>query len=238
MESCVNTNQVKVGLSQSNYIPWIGYFWLIANVDYFIFYDSVQFTKNDWRNRNKLLINDKPLWLSIPVGGSLTRSINQVKLPDGNWRKKHIMTFELNYKSHKYFEEIFDIFRNVLSDNTIETLSLINQTLIMKISQNLFCLNTVFANSTGLSMGGDPTDNVISQIQVFKPSIYFSGPSAQNYISEPKFIKNGIRIEYLEYSRCNAFQLEFGGNSKSSLSILDLISRVGVKSIRDFLVEK
>ena len=57
----------KIAISQSNYIPWRGYFDLINSVDEFIFFDEVQFTRRDWRNRNKILINNKSTWLTIPL---------------------------------------------------------------------------------------------------------------------------------------------------------------------------
>ena len=57
----------KVAITQSNYIPWKGYFDLINMVDEFVLYDDVQFTKNDWRNRNIIKTNQGLRWLTIPV---------------------------------------------------------------------------------------------------------------------------------------------------------------------------
>ena len=57
----------KVAIVQSNYIPWRGYFDLIASVDEFIFLDDVQFTKRDWRNRNQIRTSTGPKWLTVPV---------------------------------------------------------------------------------------------------------------------------------------------------------------------------
>lgn len=59
--------QKKVAIIQSNYIPWKGYFDIINAVDEFILLDDVQFTKNSWRNRNRLKTPKGPLWLTIPV---------------------------------------------------------------------------------------------------------------------------------------------------------------------------
>ena len=57
----------KVAISQSNYIPWRGYFDLISSVDEFIIYDEVQYTRRDWRNRNKIKTKNGPIWLTVPV---------------------------------------------------------------------------------------------------------------------------------------------------------------------------
>ena len=60
----------RVAIIQSNYIPWRGYFDLIDDVDVFIFYDDVQYTKNDWRNRNRIKTPQGPPWLTVPVGAA------------------------------------------------------------------------------------------------------------------------------------------------------------------------
>ena len=72
---------MKLAISQSNYIPWRGYFDLIASVDRFVLYDTVQFTKNDWRNRNLIKTQAGVQWLSIPVGANIRRTIQEVELP-------------------------------------------------------------------------------------------------------------------------------------------------------------
>ncbi|MDE5878487.1 MAG: WbqC family protein, partial [Desulfovibrio sp.] len=58
---------MRVGIIQSNYIPWRGYFDFIHSVDLFIFHDTIQYTKQDWRNRNRIKTNSGDKWLTIPV---------------------------------------------------------------------------------------------------------------------------------------------------------------------------
>ncbi len=66
---------MKVAVLQSNYIPWKGYFDIIHDVDLFIFYDDVQFTKNDWRNRNLIKKNNGSARITILVGKDVNRQI-------------------------------------------------------------------------------------------------------------------------------------------------------------------
>ena len=79
----------KVAISQSNYIPWKGYFDLINMADEFIFHDDLQYTKNDWRNRNKIKTKNGLQWLTIPCGSSEDRLICEVNLLDSKWQKAH-----------------------------------------------------------------------------------------------------------------------------------------------------
>ena len=76
---------MKVAALQSNYLPWKGYFKIINAVDLFIFYDCVQFTKQDWRNRNQLKTRDGLKWLTIPCGSNFNRLIHEVQVTNNYW---------------------------------------------------------------------------------------------------------------------------------------------------------
>jgi hypothetical protein len=80
-------NTRRVAISQSNYIPWKGYFDFINSVDKFVLLDDVQFTKRDWRNRNKLKCPAGECWLSIPiqVKGRYFQKINEAQIADPDW---------------------------------------------------------------------------------------------------------------------------------------------------------
>jgi hypothetical protein len=65
----------KIAILQSNYIPWKGYFDVIKKSDLFIFHDDLQYTKGDWRNRNKIKTSNGLEWLTIPCGTNEKRLI-------------------------------------------------------------------------------------------------------------------------------------------------------------------
>jgi hypothetical protein len=69
----------KIAILQSNYIPWKGYFDMINSVDEFILYDTAQFTKNDWRNRNKIKTHNGIKWLTLPVKHSISQKPTKFK---------------------------------------------------------------------------------------------------------------------------------------------------------------
>ncbi|HEU5201697.1 MAG TPA: WbqC family protein, partial [Nitrospira sp.] len=88
----------RVAICQSNYLPWKGYFDLIHDVDVFVFYDDVQYTKNDWRNRNKIKTPQGVQWLTIPVGSHCHCRICDVSLQDSYWQKQHWKTLVQRYR--------------------------------------------------------------------------------------------------------------------------------------------
>ena len=97
----------KVAIIQSCYIPWKGYFDIINSVDEFIILDDVQYTKGDWRNRNKIKTHQGLKWLTVPVEGSISKKIYEiecsVKIP---WRKIHWSTISQAYSKSRFFREI------------------------------------------------------------------------------------------------------------------------------------
>ena len=101
---------MKVAILQSNYLPWKGYFDIIAGVDLFIFHDDLQYTKNDWRNRNKINTLDGTKWLTIPCGANRGLLINQVRVDRVSWQDVHynILMFALLINGELTF--IFKLF--------------------------------------------------------------------------------------------------------------------------------
>ncbi|HIP48251.1 MAG TPA: hypothetical protein EYG92_04705, partial [Lutibacter sp.] len=128
----------KIAILQSNYIPWKGYFDLINMVDEFILYDEVQYTKNDWRNRNKIQTKQGVQWLTIPVRQKeLSQLIKDTKITDKKWGKKHWATIRQNYSKAKYFKEYKDIFEELYLNCEEQYLSQINYKFIVVINEIL-----------------------------------------------------------------------------------------------------
>src|SRR5690348_6558449 len=88
----------SIAIVQSNYIPWKGYFDIIASVDEFVLYDCVQYTKNDWRNRNQIKSANGKVWLTIPVRHvSTNQLIEEIEVADNRCFQKHWKTIRQSY---------------------------------------------------------------------------------------------------------------------------------------------
>lgn len=110
----------KVIITQSNYIPWKGYIDAIALVDEFILYDDVQYTRRDWRNRNKIKTPQGLVWLTIPVEvkGKYYQKIKEVKVSDHRWVEKHLKTIKHNYARAGCFDEVFPFIEQIYEQAT------------------------------------------------------------------------------------------------------------------------
>ncbi|MBD0379696.1 WbqC family protein [Paenibacillus sedimenti] len=215
-----------VSIIQSNYIPWKGYFDIINDSDLFVFYDDVQYTKNDWRNRNKIKTRNGASWLTIPVGSKFDRLIHEVEINDRTWQTKHWKTLSLEYKDAPYFNMYKDFFRYIYFDIEWTNLSILNQYLIKHISREFLGINTTFKSSLEFNSHGQKLDKLIDILIQAEADVYISGPAAKNYIDEKIFIDSGIKLVYKNYNSYPEYP-QFHPPFEHGVTILDLLFQVG-----------
>lgn len=214
----------KVAILQSNYIPWKGYFDIIASVDEFIIYDDVQFTKNDWRNRNKVKTPQGIQWITVPVGPAIGRQIRHVELKDSRWQIKHWKKLEANYRKAAYFEEISKVIKPVYLMRH-DNLSALNRKLIEVICSFLN-INTKITNSWDYKTTQGKNQRLIDLCTQTGATEYISGPAAEGYLDIELFTKSGISVSWFEYPEYSEYQ-QLWGDFTHTVSILDLIFNCG-----------
>lgn len=217
---------MKIAILQSNYIPWYGYFKMISHVDIFIFLDNVQYTKNDWRNRNRVLINGTPCWLSIPVGQSINRKIQDVELPKNSWRKKHLNTIHHSYSKYPHFELVEKFIFPFIQDESISKLSTLNQRIIESLSVNVFEFNTEFQQAHDDPVNFSPSKRIANLAADYGATEYISGPKARNYLQNEHFSEVGVKLSYVDYGNLARSPMS-NVTEESLLSIVHGISLYG-----------
>lgn len=215
----------KVAIVQSNYIPWKGYFDIIAAVDEFIIYDDVQFTKNDWRNRNKIKTPKGLEWLSIPVGQAINRKIRDVELADPAWQNRHWKTVVFNYKNAPYFKEIAEVIEPLYLGRRHTNLSALNRLFIEAVCSYLG-VSTKISNSWDYTLTDGKTERLVDLCTQAEGTEYISGPSAHAYIDERLFSERNIRLRWFDYSGYPEYPQLWGGFAHD-VTILDLLFNCG-----------
>lgn len=216
----------KVAIIQSNYIPWKGYFDIINDVDLFIFYDDVQYTKNDWRNRNQLKADNGTCWLTIPIGSNLSRLIYEVTLENSYWQAKHWKTITHLYYKAPYFKRYSDFFRHIYLEKVWTNLSELNQTLIQYISREILGIKTEFQDSRQYNLAGAQLDRLLDLLVKANADAYISGPTAKAYLDEQRFQEIGIDLHYKDYSNYPNYK-QMHSPFEHNVSILDVLFNCG-----------
>jgi len=217
----------RVAISQSNYIPWKGYFDFINSVDEFIILDDVQFTKRDWRNRNKLKGPAGAFWLSIPVQvkGRYFQKINEAQVADSNWASHHWKTIESLYARAKCFNAYRERIRALYTQSDMDHLTDINMSFLRGIC-DLLGIKTRFRDSREFTVGEGKTQRLVNLCLQVSATSYWCGPRSRDYIEESRFHDAGIDVVYMDYSGYREYPQLFG-SFLHDVSILDLIFNTG-----------
>lgn len=225
--------KVKVAIIQPSYFPWRGFFSIMSLVDTFVFFDDVQYTRRDWRNRNRFEINGDISWLTVPIKShSRSSKINQIEVNNEiNWQEKHLKTFSHSYGKTPYFHDAYNLFSEIKSCNQ-DSLSELTISTCKSVAEYLG-LKPKFVTSSSLGVDAEtPSKRLALITSGLSGSVYLSGPTASDYLDLEEFTNRKIQVsfknhDYEPYPRANRKAL--GG-----LSILDLIAFQGPKAV-DFL---
>ena len=216
----------RVAILQSSYIPWKGYFDIIHDVDLFIFYDDVQYTLRDWRNRNRVKTARGAEWLTIPTNGTQQHLICDVQFTDPKWQIKHWETLRHVYGKAPYFERYRPFLQDVYLGQHWTHLSKLNQYLIKEISREFLGISTRFADSRQYHAVDTKQERIKDLLKKAGATLYVSGPSAQSYIDEAEFAQTGIKLTCKDYSGYPEYP-QFHQSFEHGVTILDLLFHMG-----------
>jgi hypothetical protein len=222
----------RVACVQSNYIPWKGYFDLIAAVDEFILYDDMQYTRRDWRNRNKIKTRYGVQWLTIPVQvkGKYHQKIRETKIDGSGWAADHWKSLVHNYRPARYFEDIADWLRPLYLAEPYTHLSHLNRRFIEAVCQYLG-IGTKIRNSWDYHLGEGKTERIADLCLQAGGTEYVSGPAAKEYIEESVFAEQGIKLTWFDYDGYPDYP-QLWGEFTHQVTILDLLFNCGKESPR------
>ncbi len=217
----------KIAILQSNYIPWKGYFDLINMVDEFVLYDDMQYTRRDWRNRNKIKTPNGPIWLSIPVEvkGKYFQKINETIINEADWNKKHWQTIVHNYSKTKYFKDYKEFFEHLYLSCDEKLLSQINYKFIVAINE-ILGIQTKLRWSSEFDLVDGQTEKLLGICKQSNADIYLSGPAAKDYFDENLAKQENIAVEWMDYSGYDEYT-QLHQPFEHGVSILDLIFNEG-----------
>jgi hypothetical protein len=216
-----------VAILQSNYVPWKGYFDLMRSVDEFILYDDVQYTRRDWRNRNRFKSPAGVRWLTIPVQvkGRYLQRIDETLVSDQDWASKHWSTLRSWYGRAPFFEHYRPVLEEVYLGMSERHLSSINRRLL-EVLRELLGIATPITWSTDYSATGSKTERLLSLCKASGATCYLSGPAAREYLEEDRFKAQDIEVRWMSYHGYRKYD-QIYPPFDHHVSALDLLFNVG-----------
>ena len=222
----------RVAIVQSNYIPWKGYFDLIGRCDEFILYDDVQYTRRDWRNRNRIKSPTGVQWLTIPVdvAGKYHQRIRDTRISDPDWGRKHWTTLSHNYARAPFFSYYRDHFEPLYLSAFEPFLSTVNHSFIAAIVA-ILGLRTTLRRSSDYPLVEGRSERLVQLCVASGASVYLSGPAAKGYLDETLFAAAGVGVEWMDYSGYPDYP-QLYGKFEHGVTILDLLFNTGPDAAR------
>lgn len=227
---------MRISIMQPGYLPWLGFFELMYNCDLFILLDDVQFTKKDWRNRNRIRTKDGWIWLTVPV---LTKDkqnqlINETKINSSiNWKRKHLKAIEINYHKAKYFKEYFPSLEEKYSRNWEYLVDLDIE--IITWLKNALNIGTPIIKSSILNTQGKKEEKIINICKKLNAQKIYDSKAARGTLDLEKFKKENINIEFQNYHHPTYVQVY--EPFIPFMSVMDLLIQYGPES-RNILLNK
>jgi hypothetical protein len=219
-----------VAIVQSCYIPWKGYFDLINLVDEFILYDDRQYTRRDWRNRNRIKTPQGTQWLTIPVEvkGRYEQRIDETVISDAEWNVGHWKTLQHNYAAAPHFDDYAEPLSSLYAGMNEPHLSAVNRAFLDTICK-LLGIETRLSWSTDYEAEGTKTDRLVSLCKAAGATAYLSGPNAKEYMDESLFDEASIELEYMDYSGYREYP-QLHPPFEHEVTVLDLLFNTGAEA--------
>ena len=220
-------------------MPWKGYFDIISSVDYFVFFDICQYTRRDWRNRNRIKVLNGGNWILVPVQvkNKFDQKINETLVSDSNWAQKIWNKVEYNYKNAPFYNFVKDnLYENVMKKIDSPFLSVVNQTLIEIISKEFLFINTEFRKAEDFNIVDDKNMRLINIVKELGGSEYVSGSAAKAYIKNDLFDLHNVKLTYMEYNGYEEYE-QLHGDFDHFVSIIDLLMMKGPDA-KNYLLNK
>lgn len=192
---------MRVAIHQPEHLPWIGFFDKMLQCDLYVILDSVQFSKNNFQNRNRLLDRQGTIfWSTVPVKmtGHTSKRIADMEIDNCRpWRRKVIARINESYRRHRFFDQFAVEVENILMYDYKMLVDL--NISIINFFRNKFNINVPILRSSELLLDGNRSDLLLSICKSVGADMYISGPTGIEYLDTKIFDEAGVKISYHKF---------------------------------------
>jgi hypothetical protein len=214
---------MTAAIMQPTYLPWAGYFNLIGRADRFVLLNDVQFAKPSWQMRNRILLQGRVQFITVPTLGSRNQLISEVRLAPEDWRSKHQKMLEHAYARHAHGAAALGAVLPVLADRSLEKLQDLNAELIRSLCGALGIQANLLWSSQ-LAVEGQRSARLLGILN-------------QHYIAEDALLDAaGVRVEYQHFDP-QPYPQRGAPRFEPRLSIVDVIASLGTAAARDYVMQ-
>lgn len=230
-----------ITIHQPEHLPWLGLFNKIAKAEKFVILDSVQYEKNYFQSRNRIIGTNGVQWINIPVtikghvrGTIATTEISQIG-GNAKWREKYLRTIEQSYRKYPFYSEVYPIIEKAISMDT-KYFCEINIVLIKEFCEKL-SIYPEYIRSSELNVNGLKSTLILDICKEVRADTYIAGPSGRDYLDVDSFIKAGIGVKFNDYTHPIYPQLR-SKEFITHLSAVDLFMNCGFEDSKKIIMNE
>ena len=229
-----------ITIHQPEHLPWLGFFNKIAKADIFVILDNVQFEKNYFQNRNKIMGTNGVQWINIPTStkGHMDSNLSRMKISvDGvnrKWKDKYLRTIRMSYGKHPYFSMVFPVLEHAINLDT-EYLCEINMSIIRGFAERLD-IRPDYVRASEMDLDGAKSDLILDICKKAGADVYIAGSSGRDYLDVERFREAGITVKYNDYKH-PVYEQRKAKEFQSHLAALDLFMNCGWDEGKRVLME-
>ena len=229
-----------VTIHQPEHLPWLGLFNKIAKVEKFVILDSVQYEKNYYQSRNRIIVTNGIQWINIPVTVKWhmkgTIATTEISKAGGNvkWRKKYLRTIEQSYKKYPFYSEVYPIIEEAISMDT-NYFCEINIALIKNFCKKL-SIYPEYIRSSDLDVDGLKSTLILDICKAIQADTYLAGPSGRDYLDIESFEKEKISVKFNDYTH-PIYPQKGTREFVDHLSAVDLFMNCGFADSKKIIME-
>jgi hypothetical protein len=221
-----SANNVVVAAVQPNYLPWKGYFDLLGLADIFVVLDDVQYTRRDWRNRNRIKTAGGVNWITVPVSHRHNTLIRDVSIADNSFQRRHFATIRQAYASATFIDDLAPFLQDLYAAKRWKWLMDLNLLAIDAIARRFLAIDTQILRASDIPTAGDASQRLCQLVRAVGGTHYLSGPAAKSYLDVSTFESAGIGVRWMDYSGYPAYP-QLHGLFRHDVTVLDLLAHTG-----------
>lgn len=225
---------MTLGIMQPYFMPYIGYWQLMAAVDKYVVYDDVNFIKRGWVNRNNILLNGEPYMFSVALSGaSQNKLFNEIDIIDDFSKLKK--TLHHSYNKAPYYEKTMRLLDEILEYPDKNLAHFLYHSFSVMLNYLDVQTELIMSSSVDKDNSLKGQDKILDICRVLQADIYINAIGGQELYNYDDFIKNRIELKFLKPNSITYHQ--YKNELVPNLSIIDLLMFNGKIETKQLLYE-
>lgn len=222
---------MRLAIMQPYFLPYIGYFQLIAAVDKFVVYDNIKYTKKGWINRNRMLVNGADTTFTLPLKNSSDNSTIVEREISAEFNSKRLLNqFKAAYACAPHFDNTYALMEKIVSCQEKNLFKYIHHSILV-VCQHLNILTEIqISSEVGINHSLKGKDKVLALCKAVGAKNYINPIGGTELYAKDDFEKNGVRLQFIRSRPLEYMQL--GAPFVPWLSIIDVLMFLPLDAVR------